>query len=463
MLLMKKDYIIQNRDNMIISIQICLLIGICFLWTGSGYLTWMYRMMDFYPSALIDVLTEVVGYIFQIIGLCLFAYFIKCNKKHFTNKKAFALVMILDFIFMVLGVISPYAILVISFGYLMNLFHGFVAGFYLKALVEYVEQQHRGIVFGIGYAIGSIGSWLLSLLNPNNFLCNTNALFVYAFLIIVSIYLVKGLKNQETLISKNKNVEAFTLTKSILYLSAIVILLLSTVKNVGFYFPSADLGNSGISLEFTRIFYALGLVLAGYVNDKNRQYGAILCIVTIFMPFVMLLLNNSDSSKLILWIISYFLFGFFAVYRVILFSDIAGKNTDYLFLAPLGLMWGRVGDVLGNFIGIAFKHQNILLIIMLSVLFVATIISFLSLYQKIYYAQIALPVKDQETILQEIADKYQITGREMDVFKLVIDGYSNGEIASALYVSENTIKFHIKHLLKKTGCVNRVELMHLVK
>ena len=53
--------------------KICLLIGLCFLWTGSGYLTWMYRLLEFYPTASVDILTEVVGYIFQIIGLISFS------------------------------------------------------------------------------------------------------------------------------------------------------------------------------------------------------------------------------------------------------------------------------------------------------------------------------------------------------------------------------------------------------
>ena len=35
------------------------------------------------------------------------------------------------------------------------------------------------------------------------------------------------------------------------------------------------------------------------------------------------------------------------------------------------------------------------------------------------------------------------------------------EAAELLYVSESTIKFHIRNLLRKTGCRNRVELREL--
>ncbi len=38
--------------------------------------------------------------------------------------------------------------------------------------------------------------------------------------------------------------------------------------------------------------------------------------------------------------------------------------------------------------------------------------------------------------------------------------FSNSEISSVLYISENTVKFHVKNILKKTGCSNRNEIGH---
>nr|WP_306814363.1 LuxR C-terminal-related transcriptional regulator [Actinomyces bowdenii] len=36
---------------------------------------------------------------------------------------------------------------------------------------------------------------------------------------------------------------------------------------------------------------------------------------------------------------------------------------------------------------------------------------------------------------------------------------SNAEIAQRLYLAESTIKTHVKAILGKTGCANRVELI----
>jgi DNA-binding NarL/FixJ family response regulator len=51
----------------------------------------------------------------------------------------------------------------------------------------------------------------------------------------------------------------------------------------------------------------------------------------------------------------------------------------------------------------------------------------------------------------------QLTEREMEVLALVADGASNREIAEALFISENTVKYHMRHILGKLHLRNRAE------
>ena len=442
--------------------MICFLIGFCFLWTGSGYLTWLYRLLDFYPSALVDVLTEVVGYFFQIIGLISFSLYCKRKIESLNNKKGFVIIMLGDYCFIVLSALAWNGPSALFFGYCMNWLHGIVVGFYLTLLVTHVSRQHRGREFGIGYGIGSIGSWILSLIGNQNFLQSRYILIAYALFTAISIVLYILIDNVDISAIDQSIANRHPISPKFILLAGITIFLLSAVKNVGFYFPTADLSAGNVSLEFTRAFYALGLVIAGFISDWNRKYGAICCIAALVFPFAMLVLLADVGTSVILWIIGYVFFGFFVVYRVIVFVDLAGKCESNLFLAGVGLMFGRAGDVMGTTLGICLANRISLLVILAAIVFVVTIFVFFIFYQKMYFP-ILSEERNEELLLEDFTQEYGLSPREKEVFSLIKEGRSNSEIASDLYISENTVKFHIKNILKKTACVNRTELIILFK
>ena len=54
-------------------------------------------------------------------------------------------------------------------------------------------------------------------------------------------------------------------------------------------------------------------------------------------------------------------------------------------------------------------------------------------------------------------DKIQLTDREAQVLKLIVDGYSNADIAKKLYVSIHTAKAHVCNILQKLSVDDRTQ------
>lgn len=58
------------------------------------------------------------------------------------------------------------------------------------------------------------------------------------------------------------------------------------------------------------------------------------------------------------------------------------------------------------------------------------------------------------------AENSSLTTRELEVLRLVAGGSTNGEIARKLWVTEQTVKFHLSNVYRKLDVGNRTEASH---
>jgi DNA-binding NarL/FixJ family response regulator len=57
----------------------------------------------------------------------------------------------------------------------------------------------------------------------------------------------------------------------------------------------------------------------------------------------------------------------------------------------------------------------------------------------------------------DLRDRYDLTDRELEILQLLIDGHSNAQLAHMLWVTEQTVKFHLSNIYRKLGVGNRSE------
>jgi len=50
-----------------------------------------------------------------------------------------------------------------------------------------------------------------------------------------------------------------------------------------------------------------------------------------------------------------------------------------------------------------------------------------------------------------------LTEREIDVLRQIVDGNRNKDIAGRLFISEETVKVHIRHIMEKLGASDRTQ------
>jgi DNA-binding NarL/FixJ family response regulator len=54
-----------------------------------------------------------------------------------------------------------------------------------------------------------------------------------------------------------------------------------------------------------------------------------------------------------------------------------------------------------------------------------------------------------------------LTSREIEILKLVAAGFTNGDIARRLWVTEQTVKFHLRNVYRKLNVTNRTQASHI--
>jgi DNA-binding NarL/FixJ family response regulator len=76
--------------------------------------------------------------------------------------------------------------------------------------------------------------------------------------------------------------------------------------------------------------------------------------------------------------------------------------------------------------------------------------------RKVYAGKKAIPPEIASHLANHLSDE-TLTSREIEILQQVAEGNRNRDIAGRLFISEGTVKVHIKHIMEKLGASDRTQ------
>ena len=225
-------------------------------------------------------------------------------------------------------------------------------------------------------------------------------------------------------------------------------------------------------------YWALPYVVALYimrnlpqaVNRTYILYAAIAMIGFAFLAFIVF-----DRSAVSYVVINTLMLGAFGIYDLFWWSilgemlDLSANAARILGIGLSANVLGVLaGGIIGQMIG-ADGGRNSSLLALAIVCTVLVILPPLSKYlgnllkTQVYLTSFIemVPEKQQQAIRIKVASG-TLTERENEIATLIIQGKTYKQVANELYISENTVKTHVKNIYAKYGVQNRNQLLHLI-
>jgi DNA-binding NarL/FixJ family response regulator len=84
----------------------------------------------------------------------------------------------------------------------------------------------------------------------------------------------------------------------------------------------------------------------------------------------------------------------------------------------------------------------------------------LAIVRSVHAGKRHLPPQVAARLAEQLGDE-DLTARELEVLRLIRDGYRNKQIADHLAIAETTVNFHIKNLVGKLGANDRTHAVTL--
>lgn len=196
------------------------------------------------------------------------------------------------------------------------------------------------------------------------------------------------------------------------------------------------------------------------LNSINSRFGIILTLLASYISSFFIF-GGSQVAREVLIALPIFISVSICVYTHVEYRKHKGndqKNGYILFSAYVGMILMTSLPFI--------VHQNVCNEINIALINGAFLLLsgtyFYQLWKENYKQQEALINYGYFTDHRDI-EKYDLTAREMEIAKLILEEKSYQEIASSVFISMGTVTKHASNIFKKTGCKNREEFQEKFK
>ena len=237
-------------------------------------------------------------------------------------------------------------------------------------------------------------------------------------------------------------------------------------------FTFLDLGNITYSIGWNLVWMIYAFLWFRMIANKAEgKGGKVLSFLSLafsfsyFTAWLICILVVSDQYELIMNSFGYIQLAVLVVFVLVsidLLSKEASPENKYCLAGSVLLI------VETSFIYI-YSGENVLLKNMHVIIwFIMALISILTVHHAANNSVMETgtdmySLKTEEDALTELKAEYQLTDRETDIFRMILQGKTNKDIGEELFIGEATVKTHIHNLLKKLSASNRVDAILLVK
>jgi DNA-binding CsgD family transcriptional regulator len=243
----------------------------------------------------------------------------------------------------------------------------------------------------------------------------------------------------------------------------------------------------------SRLTLGAGLLLAGHLADRRREYLPLAAVLGGAATMIFHAMTLEGFPPAVLFYANEFFWSFSLLFILIVFMEASLRTTRPELWAGMGRLIEMPAEGLGAALGTAMMATlptSAILTAYTLALAAAAGLLYHELLSHVESTRFPLPTPPQlcpaieavaeteacaeaeedtattcaptsEDLLASWRERYALTNRETEILRASLSDDTAANIGKSLFISTSTVRFHLTHLLKKTGVSSRKELIEI--